>query len=144
MIMMECKGGYWGQRGVFLPSLPFSLSVLMDTLMEAQSCYVHHNGGKLFSPDPARTTRLECSLEPSPGPILNQDQTLSQTPFPSSSPSHRDREEEDEDEEEGGNSGPGPEPVIGEHSDPEWVEERFRIDRKKLEAMLYGKFAEQV
>ncbi|XP_038848485.1 bicaudal C homolog 2 [Salvelinus namaycush] len=83
--------------------------------------------------------RLECSLEPSPGPILNQDQTLSQTPFPSPSPSHRDREEEeDEDEEEGGNSGPGPEPVVGEHSDPEWVEERFRIDRKKLEAMLYA------
>lgn len=22
--------------------------------------------------------------------------------------------------------------------DPEWVEERFRIDRKKLETMLYG------
>ncbi|XP_042158967.1 protein bicaudal C homolog 1-A-like isoform X1 [Oncorhynchus tshawytscha] len=83
--------------------------------------------------------RLECSLDPSPGPILNQDQTLSQTPFPSPSPSHRDREEEeDEDEEEGGNSGPGPEPVVGEHSDPEWVEERFRIDRKKLEAMLYA------
>ncbi|KAK6298810.1 hypothetical protein J4Q44_G00303200 [Coregonus suidteri] len=83
--------------------------------------------------------RLECSLEPSPGPILNQDQTLSQTPFPSPSPSHRDREEEeDEDEEEGGNSGPGPEPMGGEHSDPEWVEERFRIDRKKLEAMLYA------
>ncbi|XP_031653102.1 protein bicaudal C homolog 1-A [Oncorhynchus kisutch] len=83
--------------------------------------------------------RLECSLEPSPGPILNQDQTLSQTPFPSPSPSHRDREEEeDEDEEEEGNSGPGPEPVVGEHSDPEWVEERFRIDRKKLEAMLYA------
>ncbi|XP_055782761.1 bicaudal C homolog 2 [Salvelinus fontinalis] len=83
--------------------------------------------------------RLECSLEPSPGPILNQDQSLSQTPFPSPSPSHRDREEEeDEDEEEGGNSGPGPEPVVGEHSDPEWVEERFRIDRKKLEAMLYA------
>ncbi|XP_070959102.1 bicaudal C homolog 2 [Oncorhynchus clarkii lewisi] len=81
--------------------------------------------------------RLECSLEPSPGPILNQNQTLSQTPFPS--PSHRDREEEeDEDEEEGGNSGPGPEPVVGEYSDPEWVEERFRIDRKKLEAMLYA------
>uniref|UniRef100_A0A8C7HEC4 Bicaudal C homolog 2 n=1 Tax=Oncorhynchus kisutch TaxID=8019 RepID=A0A8C7HEC4_ONCKI len=36
------------------------------------------------------------------------------------------------------NSGPGPEPVVGEHSDPEWVEERFRIDRKKLEAMLYA------
>uniref|UniRef100_A0A4W5RF78 Bicaudal C homolog 2 n=1 Tax=Hucho hucho TaxID=62062 RepID=A0A4W5RF78_9TELE len=48
--------------------------------------------------------------------------------------------QEDEDEEEGGNSVPGPEPVVGEHSDPEWVEERFRIDRKKLEAMLYGKF----
>uniref|UniRef100_A0A8C8C3C2 SAM domain-containing protein n=1 Tax=Oncorhynchus tshawytscha TaxID=74940 RepID=A0A8C8C3C2_ONCTS len=75
-------------------------------------------------------------------------QHCSSTPrFPH--PSHpstfpNQEEEEDEDEEEGGNSGPGPEPVVGEHSDPEWVEERFRIDRKKLEAMLYGKFAEQV
>lgn len=24
--------------------------------------------------------------------------------------------------------------------DPEWVEERFRIDRKKLESMLYGEW----
>uniref|UniRef100_A0A673VIY1 Bicaudal C homolog 2 n=1 Tax=Salmo trutta TaxID=8032 RepID=A0A673VIY1_SALTR len=34
---------------------------------------------------------------------------------------------------------PTPQPSsTSEHSDPEWVEERFRIDRKKLEAMLYA------
>uniref|UniRef100_A0AAY5KVY7 SAM domain-containing protein n=1 Tax=Esox lucius TaxID=8010 RepID=A0AAY5KVY7_ESOLU len=37
-----------------------------------------------------------------------------------------------------GNSGPGQETVGGEQLDPEWVEERFRIDRKKLESMLYA------
>ncbi|XP_030621249.1 bicaudal C homolog 2 [Chanos chanos] len=45
-------------------------------------------------------------------------------------------DEEDEDEEEG-NCRPGSEPQNSEHLDPDWVEERFRIDRKKLETMLY-------
>nr|XP_046149456.1 bicaudal C homolog 2 [Oncorhynchus gorbuscha] len=79
--------------------------------------------------------RTQSWTHPKPGP----DSISDPFSFPIPIPSHRDREEEeDEDEEEGGNSGPGPEPVVGEHSDPEWVEERFRIDRKKLEAMLYA------
>uniref|UniRef100_A0A3Q3W4Y7 SAM domain-containing protein n=1 Tax=Mola mola TaxID=94237 RepID=A0A3Q3W4Y7_MOLML len=54
---------------------------------------------------------------------------------PEPSEAQHDREEkEDEEEEEGG---PGPENARGQSVDPEWVEERFRIDRKKLENMLY-------
>lgn len=51
-----------------------------------------------------------------------------------------DREEkEDEDEEEGvGSPAPVQENAGGQSLDPDWVEERFRIDRKKLENMLYG------
>lgn len=53
---------------------------------------------------------------------------------PEPSEAQRDREEkEDEEEEEGGQ-----ENARGQSLDPEWVEERFRIDRKKLENMLYG------
>uniref|UniRef100_A0A8C4DUN0 SAM domain-containing protein n=1 Tax=Dicentrarchus labrax TaxID=13489 RepID=A0A8C4DUN0_DICLA len=55
---------------------------------------------------------------------------------PEPSEAQRDREEkEDEEEEEGG---PGQENTRGQTLDPEWVEERFRIDRKKLENMLYA------
>lgn len=47
-----------------------------------------------------------------------------------------DREEkEDEEDEEGG---PGHESAQERSLDSDWVEERFRIDRKKLENMLYG------
>uniref|UniRef100_A0A3B5ANI9 Protein bicaudal C homolog 1-B-like n=1 Tax=Stegastes partitus TaxID=144197 RepID=A0A3B5ANI9_9TELE len=48
-----------------------------------------------------------------------------------------DREDEEE-EEGGGSSGLGQENAAEESLDPEWMEERFRIDRKKLETMLYG------
>lgn len=47
-----------------------------------------------------------------------------------------DREEKEYEEEEEGE--PGQENARGQSLDPEWVEERFRIDRKKLENMLYG------
>ncbi|XP_044060719.1 bicaudal C homolog 2 isoform X2 [Siniperca chuatsi] len=59
---------------------------------------------------------------------------------PEPSEAQRDREEkEDEEEEEGGGSSvPGQENARGQSLDPEWVEERFRIDRKKLENMLYA------
>uniref|UniRef100_A0A8C6K6L6 Bicaudal C homolog 2 n=1 Tax=Nothobranchius furzeri TaxID=105023 RepID=A0A8C6K6L6_NOTFU len=49
----------------------------------------------------------------------------------SAKPEPRDEEDEEE-EKEGGSS------EVGQSSDPEWMEERFRIDRKKLETMLYG------
>ncbi|XP_042275231.1 bicaudal C homolog 2 [Thunnus maccoyii] len=54
-------------------------------------------------------------------------------------PSETQQEKEDEEEEEEqGNSAPGQENAGGQSLDPEWVEERFRIDRKKLESMLYA------
>uniref|UniRef100_A0A3Q1FHY9 Bicaudal C homolog 2 n=1 Tax=Acanthochromis polyacanthus TaxID=80966 RepID=A0A3Q1FHY9_9TELE len=60
---------------------------------------------------------------------------------PLGSPSPRPLESQtlcDEEEEEGGggSSGLGQENSTGQSLDPEWVEERFRIDRKKLETML--------
>lgn len=55
---------------------------------------------------------------------------------PEPSEAQRDREEKEDEEEEEGE--PGQENARGQSLDPEWVEERFRIDRKKLENMLYG------
>lgn len=71
---------------------------------------------------------LESSVEPG----------SAARPEPSEAQRHRE-EKEDEEEEEGG---PGQENARGQSLDPEWVEERFRIDRKKLENMLYGEWAE--
>lgn len=44
----------------------------------------------------------------------------------------REEKEDEEEEKEGGKA------AVGQSLDPEWVEERFRIDRKKLETMMYG------
>lgn len=44
----------------------------------------------------------------------------------------REEKEDEEEQKEGGKA------AVGQSLDPEWVEERFRIDRKKLETMLYG------
>ncbi|KAF7702308.1 hypothetical protein HF521_001591 [Silurus meridionalis] len=49
-----------------------------------------------------------------------------------------DEEEEEEEEEEGGNTRMESESKNWNELDTEWLEERFRIDRKKLETMLYG------
>ncbi|KAG5263596.1 hypothetical protein AALO_G00266530 [Alosa alosa] len=68
-----------------------------------------------------------------PGPDHSQSEARHQQ-----APLDRDEEEEEEEEEEeGANSVPGSESASPEHPDPDWVEERFRIDRKKLETMLY-------
>ncbi|XP_015235705.1 PREDICTED: protein bicaudal C homolog 1-B-like [Cyprinodon variegatus] len=48
----------------------------------------------------------------------------------------REEKEDEEDEKEGGRC--AGEDARGQRLDPEWVEERFRIDRKKLENMLYA------
>ena len=77
---------------------------------------------------------LELSPEPSSGPIPEQNHNQTQTPFLR----RGDREEEEDDEDDGGQSTPGPEAVGRDVLDLDWVEERFRIDRKKLENMLYG------
>ncbi|XP_047440766.1 bicaudal C homolog 2 [Mugil cephalus] len=47
-------------------------------------------------------------------------------------------EKEDEEEEDVGGSPAPQDNAARENVDPEWVEERFRIDRKKLETMLYA------
>lgn len=81
------------------------------------------------SPVPATTAPQQPDLETS----IEPDSAAK------SEPSEAQQEKEDEEEEEEhGNSAPE-QGNAGEQSlDPEWVEERFRIDRKKLESMLYG------
>nr|XP_020480083.1 protein bicaudal C homolog 1-like [Monopterus albus] len=71
-------------------------------------------------------------------PDLETSVELSSAAKPEPSKARHDREEkEDEDEEDSsGNLVLGQEST-GQSLDPEWVEERFRIDRKKLESMLY-------
>uniref|UniRef100_A0AAV2MIM9 SAM domain-containing protein n=1 Tax=Knipowitschia caucasica TaxID=637954 RepID=A0AAV2MIM9_KNICA len=69
--------------------------------------------------------------ETSPRPDLKTDPEAHPEPpeTPSADPKDRDEEEEA--------FAPGT-PATGQDRDPEWVEERFRIDRKKLEHMLYS------
>ncbi|XP_059918668.1 bicaudal C homolog 2 [Gadus macrocephalus] len=68
-----------------------------------------------------------------------QDQNHNQT---STLPEREDEEDEEEEEEDGRRKATGPTPedqgLQGRGSDPDQTEERFRIDRKKLECMLYG------
>uniref|UniRef100_A0A8C5DNU3 Protein bicaudal C homolog 1-like n=1 Tax=Gouania willdenowi TaxID=441366 RepID=A0A8C5DNU3_GOUWI len=73
---------------------------------------------------------------PAPGPIAPHQPELDSSLEPASAPS--EAKEEEEKEEGGGSSTLRQENAKGQRVDPEWVEERFRIDRKKLEAMLYG------
>ncbi|TNM98775.1 hypothetical protein fugu_013339 [Takifugu bimaculatus] len=56
-------------------------------------------------------------------------------PEPSEARQRDGEEKEDEEDEE---EGLGQESEREQSLDPEWVEERFRIDRKKLENMLYA------
>nr|XP_046263164.1 bicaudal C homolog 2 [Scatophagus argus] len=88
----------------------------------------------------ATTTTEESS--PVPATIAPQQPEVETSVEPGSaakpepSEAQPDREEkEDEEEEEGGTE---PENERGQSLDPDWVEERFRIDRKKLENMLYA------
>lgn len=71
---------------------------------------------------------LETSVEPG----------SAAKPEPSETQCEREGKEDEEEEDAGGSSLPGQENARGQSSDPEWLEERFRIDRKKLENMLYG------
>lgn len=59
---------------------------------------------------------------------------------PESSEVKHDWEDKEDEEKEEGVEGTalGQENTRGQSVDPEWVEERFRIDRRKLENMLYG------
>ncbi|GLD53535.1 protein bicaudal C homolog 1-B-like protein [Lates japonicus] len=71
---------------------------------------------------------LETSIEPG----------SAAKPEPSEAQCEREEKEDEEEEEAGGSSALAEENTRGQSVDPEWVEERFRIDRKKLENMLYA------
>lgn len=92
------------------------------------SCFLGHTDGHTHTLTMAASETCSSVPEsPEPescdGPQLDQNQTLQNQ--------NQKKEEEDEDEEDEGSE-------LQEPSDPECVEERFRIDRKKLELMLYG------
>ncbi|XP_074530288.1 bicaudal C homolog 2 [Halichoeres trimaculatus] len=59
-------------------------------------------------------------------------------PEPSEAQLDREEAEKENEEEKEGTSSVQEEKARGQSLDPEWVEERFRIDRKKLENMLYA------
>ncbi|KAM6924115.1 bicaudal C homolog 2 [Xenentodon cancila] len=96
----------------------------------------------------ATTTSTEESSSVSPGSVAPQQPDLETSLGPNSATktdpkeAHCDRKEKEEDEEEeadgGGGSALEQENPKGPNRDPDWVEERFRIDRKKLETMLYA------
>ncbi|KAM6953318.1 bicaudal C homolog 2 [Aplochiton taeniatus] len=102
------------------------------------------NAAEECSPFRVQTGPDQPDLEPrtqSPGPDsdagFEPSQTQTQAPLPA--PCDKEEEEEREEEVDGVRSEAGSGSTRGgEHSDPEWVEERFRIDRKKLETMLYA------
>ncbi|KAM7000169.1 bicaudal C homolog 2 [Tautogolabrus adspersus] len=96
----------------------------------------------------ASSTTITTTTEensPAPIPAATQQPDLETSIEPGSAakpePSKAQREgedKEDEEEEEGGGSSVQEERGRVQSLDPEWVEERFRIDRKKLENMLYA------
>uniref|UniRef100_A0A3Q2Y2R9 Bicaudal C homolog 2 n=1 Tax=Hippocampus comes TaxID=109280 RepID=A0A3Q2Y2R9_HIPCM len=87
----------------------------------------------------ANTTSPEES-SPAQGAVAPSEPDLETNVEPDSAakpePSEACCEREDEEEEE--QTAPGQENARGQSVEPEWVEERFRINRKKLETMLYG------
>ncbi|XP_033989982.1 LOW QUALITY PROTEIN: bicaudal C homolog 2 [Trematomus bernacchii] len=92
----------------------------------------------------ATTTTEESSSVPAtiapqqPDPETSVEPGSAVKPEPSEAQPDREPKEDEEEEEVGGSSAPGQENAREQSLDPEWVEERFRIDRKKLENMLYA------
>ncbi|XP_077957859.1 bicaudal C homolog 2 isoform X1 [Gasterosteus aculeatus] len=74
---------------------------------------------------------LEARVEPGPAVVM-------MPPEPSQAQPGGAEKEDEEDEDDGGGSVRVAENAGGQSVDPERVEERFRIDRKKLENMLYA------
>ncbi|XP_051936373.1 bicaudal C homolog 2 isoform X1 [Hippocampus zosterae] len=85
------------------------------------------------------TTSPEES-SPAQGAVAPSEPDLETNVEPDSAakPEHSEACCEREDEEEGEQTAPGQENAQGQSVEPEWVEERFRINRKKLETMLYA------
>ncbi|TSQ35301.1 Bifunctional heparan sulfate N-deacetylase/N-sulfotransferase 1 [Bagarius yarrelli] len=88
------------------------------------------------SVDPVELESESCS-RPKHNQNLDSDAEQEQKVLKSKTEEEEDEEEEEE-EEEGGNFRIASEPKNIEQFDTDWMEERFRIDRKKLEMMLYG------
>ncbi|XP_034086650.1 bicaudal C homolog 2 [Gymnodraco acuticeps] len=90
------------------------------------------------------TTTEESSSVPAtiapqqPDPETSVEPGSAVKPEPSEAQPNREQKEDEEEEEVGGSSAQGQENAREQSLDPEWVEERFRIDRKKLENMLYA------
>ncbi|KAK5925098.1 hypothetical protein CgunFtcFv8_017650 [Champsocephalus gunnari] len=90
------------------------------------------------------TTTEESSSVPAtiapqqPDPETSVEPGSAVKPEPSEAQPDREQKEDEEEEEVGGSSAPGQQNAREQSLDPEWVEERFRIDRKKLENMLYA------
>uniref|UniRef100_A0A3Q3AMJ5 Bicaudal C homolog 2 n=1 Tax=Kryptolebias marmoratus TaxID=37003 RepID=A0A3Q3AMJ5_KRYMA len=83
---------------------------------------------------PMATSIMEKSSPVSSAAAAPQQPDLEADIEPSSAANTEPREEKEDEEEEkeGGRA------AVGQSFDLEWVEERFRIDRKKLETMLYA------
>ncbi|KAI7801568.1 bicaudal C homolog 2 [Triplophysa rosa] len=84
----------------------------------------------MASPETCSTVETLQSESPKQEPDQNQDQDPAFQ--------NQNGRDDDEEEDEGVSSGAEAELQNQEHLDSEWVEESFRIDRKKLELMLYG------
>ncbi|KAI4897789.1 hypothetical protein NFI96_022081, partial [Prochilodus magdalenae] len=91
---------------------------------------------KATSMDPLTPEAIES--EPCSRPEQNQREAADVDPQHDIQTDAKSAEEEEEEEEdEGGNCGIESESKNQECSPADWIEERFRIDRKKLETMLY-------
>uniref|UniRef100_A0A668SC53 SAM domain-containing protein n=1 Tax=Oreochromis aureus TaxID=47969 RepID=A0A668SC53_OREAU len=84
------------------------------------------------SPVPTTVAPQQPDLEDSLKPKSEAEAELGETQC------DREEKEDEEHEEVGRSCDSEQENTKGKSLDPEWVEERFRIDRKKLETMLYA------
>ncbi|KAL3972977.1 propionyl-CoA synthetase [Sarotherodon galilaeus] len=84
------------------------------------------------SPVPTTVAPQQPDLEDSLKPNSEAEAELGETQC------DREEKEDEEHEEVGRSCDSEQENTKGKSLDPEWVEERFRIDRKKLETMLYA------
>lgn len=111
----------------------FSPSVGLLGHTHAQTLFSHTNTDE-GSVLPSATSVMEKSSPVSSATAAPQQPDLeTNTELGSAAKTELREEKRDEEEEKERERA-----AVGQSLDPEWVEERFRIDRKKLESMLYG------
>ncbi|KAJ8405285.1 hypothetical protein AAFF_G00322760 [Aldrovandia affinis] len=95
------------------------------------------SGGGVMASDSTLAMSAAAEDGPELSPQNPAPEPTSEAPAsgPNGTPTCHDEEEEEEEEE---SAAPEPGPAGPEVADPEWVEERFRIDRRKLECMLHS------